>query len=341
MTQKILALLLVVGFTALFTSAPVTKSAMAQNIDIAPQPCDAQYWNQMSSRAWLEAEREIMQNQNLIFKPDSVLEYTCFDQFVAINAQEGAKIFTDTSYFSPKPLNSNVLANSLNNVVYNSLGKYRDLNFRHSYLGGRADKMIVAGNNNNSYQNHGDYFIEPTKVTVTGRPDNPITTKQYTCTTMQKIWQTAKCANFIDQNEFSETDGFYPFTAIKGYGVDSSGKAIPSVEGYAEALNSDKRIFPKGLECAGSNLGGTMGSWRIEFSNSKNLGEKTYKFQENVFNTYKDVGDKLKSGVCGAPIYTGVTVVTTDGKDYPDAVCSNPGCSYSVDSSGRSAPSCI
>ena len=46
--------------------------------EIAPQSCDSNYWRQLSSRAWLEAEREIMQNQNLIFKPDSVLQYTCF-----------------------------------------------------------------------------------------------------------------------------------------------------------------------------------------------------------------------------------------------------------------------
>ena len=53
---------------ALFLLVMPSEGALAQ---IAPQPCDPQFFRQMESRAWLEAEREIMQNQNLIFKPDS------------------------------------------------------------------------------------------------------------------------------------------------------------------------------------------------------------------------------------------------------------------------------
>lgn len=40
--------------------------------------CDPEYMQAMKARAWMEAQREISQNQNLIFKPDSVLEYSCF-----------------------------------------------------------------------------------------------------------------------------------------------------------------------------------------------------------------------------------------------------------------------
>ena len=47
---------------------------------IASDSCDPNYYDSLASRAWLEAQREITQNQNLIFKPDSVLEYSCFAQ---------------------------------------------------------------------------------------------------------------------------------------------------------------------------------------------------------------------------------------------------------------------
>src|SRR5437016_4882806 len=42
-------------------------------------PCDPEYMDALEARAYLEAQREVAQNQNYILKPDSVLEYTCFD----------------------------------------------------------------------------------------------------------------------------------------------------------------------------------------------------------------------------------------------------------------------
>ena len=56
----------------------VSLSAYAQPVS----PCDPQYMDALEARAWLEAEREISQNKNLIYKPDSVLEYTCFAGFL-------------------------------------------------------------------------------------------------------------------------------------------------------------------------------------------------------------------------------------------------------------------
>ena len=41
--------------------------------------CDPQIMDLLETRAWLTAQREIVSNQNLIYKPDSTLEYSCFD----------------------------------------------------------------------------------------------------------------------------------------------------------------------------------------------------------------------------------------------------------------------
>jgi hypothetical protein len=72
----------------------------------APAPaassCDPAYYDTLQSRAWLEAQREITQNQNLIFKPDSVLQYTCFDKHLGAvkKAIEGA----DASAYYPSSI---------------------------------------------------------------------------------------------------------------------------------------------------------------------------------------------------------------------------------------------
>ena len=312
------SILLLTALCALFISAlPISKAA-AQ--DIADQPCDANYWRQMSSRAWMEAEREIMQNQNLIFKADSVLEYTCFDQFLAINGQEGGKIFTSTDHFNVKPIGETALADALQSVVFAALTNYRGNNFIHSYLGGRAEFMTVS--NSNSFDGFGDYF----------KPANDTSNNSYTCRTMQDIWKAAKCANFIDNSKFDDTDGFYPFETIAGY------KGSAPVDGYAGDIQ-ETRDFPFNLSCASGAAGprgagaanlGVMGTWANQVKFSNNRGDALYPFETPVGSIYRDIGDKLEAGICGQPIYTGVTVVTNDSSNtgYPDGVCPNPGCSY-------------
>lgn len=43
------------------------------------ETCDPEFWDVLTNRAWMEAQREITQNQNIIARPDSVLSMTCFD----------------------------------------------------------------------------------------------------------------------------------------------------------------------------------------------------------------------------------------------------------------------
>ncbi len=59
------------------------NDVQAQNAE----SCDSDVLAGMNGRAWMEAQREISENKDLIFKPDSVLEYTCFNRLVgAFNA---------------------------------------------------------------------------------------------------------------------------------------------------------------------------------------------------------------------------------------------------------------
>lgn len=271
--------------------------------DIAEQPCDPQYWRQMSARAWLESEREIMQNQNLIFKPDSVLEYVCFDQFASIAAWPGGDIFVHTDYFGKKIItrgSAGAMEKGIYNVVSKALDPYKGNNFNHSYLGGRS-VLMSAEITNSSFQ--------------------PALNKQnYTCQTMSKIWKAAKCANFVDNSSFETTDGFYPFKAIKKF---KNGK---DVAGYEDTIK-ETRVYPASLKCSDSV--GAAGSWKEQNKLAENESNNLYKFQEPLGKIFKEVGEKLKPGECGKKgIETGIMVIIDGKESHKDGVCTNPGCTY-------------
>ncbi len=292
-------ILLFAVMTLMMGIAPLHASAQ----EIADQPCDAQYWRQMSSRAWLEAEREIMQNQNLIFKPDSVLEYVCFDQFASIAAWPGGDIFVHTDYFGKKIItrySAGAMEKSIFNVVSQALDSYEEGNFKHLFLGGRAGLMNAE---------------------ITNAAFQPAINKQaYTCQTMSKIWKAAKCANFVDNSSFESTDGFYPFKAIKGF---NGGK---DVAGYEDTIK-ETRIFPTSLKCSDSV--GAAGSWKDQIKLAENESNNLYKFQEPLGKIFKEVGEKLKPGECGKPGEpTGVRVIIDGEVSHLDGVCTNPGCVY-------------
>lgn len=125
---------------------------------IANSSCDCSYWESLESRAWLEAEREISQNQNLIFKPDSVMQYTCFDtQMTSVTAGPIARLFSDQAFGVSR---AGAMMAALSASVRASLASYIGTNFNHRSLGGRGGQ---SG----------------------------------TCMVMGAVWQEAKCYNFM------------------------------------------------------------------------------------------------------------------------------------------------
>jgi hypothetical protein len=110
---------------AVFTGISVASAAPMDGY----QSCDTEYWDSMKNRAWLEAEREIVQNQHLIFKPDSVLEYTCFQDWTLTSAAGSGGIFSGGTLSGR--LNSLVLGGSA------GVNQYLNNNFGHDMLGGR------------------------------------------------------------------------------------------------------------------------------------------------------------------------------------------------------------
>lgn len=168
---SILALSFVIAFS-------LASQARAQ---FADSPCDPGYYESLESRAWLEAQREITQNQNLIFKPDSVLEYTCFDKHLSVLAEQAKNMFSETDRWG-EILPDTHMDEALTNVVGKATQEYVSANFNHSLLGGRSGTSSnISG-------------------TVSGG--------SYTCSVMQDIWMNAKCMDFLDD---PTSDGFFTF----------------------------------------------------------------------------------------------------------------------------------
>ncbi len=157
----------------------------ANTQEIADTPCDEVYFDSLEARAWLEAQREITQNQNLIFKADSVLEYTCFDKFANVLAREALTMFSENSTrWGAEILDDQSMDRALDALVGGAISNWVSLNFGHSFLGGRMDGP--------------DSDYSP----------GSISGGSYGCSNMDNVWFRAKCVNFAEnENE----DGFYTF----------------------------------------------------------------------------------------------------------------------------------
>lgn len=166
-------------FLALSFAASMFAASNAMAVSPADSPCDASYFDSLKARAWMEAQREINQNANLIAKPDSVLEYTCFNKFLGVLAQEAPNLFSDNTGLGASE--TGTLADTVASIVGAAAGSYHSSNFDHAYIGGRAEED--------------------------GDDQGNVSAGSYECEQMNLVWEAAKCMNFADKDH----DGFFMF----------------------------------------------------------------------------------------------------------------------------------
>lgn len=159
------------------------------NPAIAQTSCDPQYMDALESRAYLEAQREISMNQNLIVKPDSVLEYTCFHRIMGTLARSPGDRgnFSESNRWGEIPDHgATSLDQAFDEVVTSALTNYISTNYGHTFLGGRSTENYTPSN-------------------VTGSAGN------YACDRMLAVWNAARCMNFMNQTQ----DGFHDFEYLR------------------------------------------------------------------------------------------------------------------------------
>ncbi len=80
--------------------------------DAERNTCDPEIWDVIKDRAWMEAQRELTQNWNIVAKPDSVLSLGCFDDHLNRLASYGDDNF---------PLSPDESAGELSPGTFNEL----------------------------------------------------------------------------------------------------------------------------------------------------------------------------------------------------------------------------
>jgi hypothetical protein len=88
--------------------------------------CEPELWTQMTQRATLLGQMDTSTVENLVYKPDSVLEYTCFNRFMGVSA-------ANVTYYMRPYYVTEIIQPSVTDYLYR--------NFGHTYMGGR----LVAG----------------------------------------------------------------------------------------------------------------------------------------------------------------------------------------------------
>lgn len=284
---------LTITFMTLVSILTVYSSPTHAVSIIAESPCDSLYYESLSARAWLEAQREITQNQNIILKPDSVMEYTCFDRMVHELANHGTNMLSETTVFG-NALPADSLDNALDNLVLNSLEAYMIANHGgrtgavgYDLLGGHPAAMGIA------------HQVR----TIGGNPE------AYSCDIMERVWQAAKCMNFITD---PTSDGFYNFN---------------------EYMNPvDRRRYP--VQCteistnwiANVTAGLTTGPWTTDPVETflSELAAPDCGASGNCRCQVNNGGTLVNS----EPIPTGLTVTRPGLDPFPEKVCLQPGCRY-------------
>lgn len=269
------------------------QAALAQ-----PATCDPKYWDSLKARAWTEAQREIEQNQNLIYKADSVLEYTCFDRFLRVLAGNSDRLFSGTTRWGQ--IAGPDMAAALTTLVLSSLISggtqgYINQNFKHNYLGGRGSTDYAMAS---SLPSNSDHY-------------------SYDCDAMNKVWMTAKCQDFIntatseDKTNTAGQDDFFYMSAYSGTDYRRSPTACTPAGDWANRLSLS------------TNAG-------------NQYPKETYNTYVNFFNATSCTGGNNANGATALPatIPTGITVTrVTRGNNpsaslttnYPEIICVVPG----------------
>lgn len=289
--------------------------------------CDGNLMNRIYSKAYMEASRQIITAEHLIHKPDSVLEYTCFDQFVSITAKKAGTIFSESQDWEEVTMNIETadetstkdysvafpvgtLEDDMEPLIYGVLKNYIETNFWHDFLGGFATGV----NNSMNLDSIGG--------------------SSYNCAHMETIWNIAKCT------DFGEDDLFWTYEDL----IDDDPRTLPE----SCSSSTTETNFSEDLILLANNSPTSNGN--APYSAFDTIALQDYLILGVNDGTGKYIpgtgGDTDGSITCAAPIPTGIPIVTymhdedtyTEDTGYAqyytkkyihyEYMCPNPGCYY-------------
>ncbi|MCD8566609.1 MAG: hypothetical protein LRY36_01585 [Alphaproteobacteria bacterium] len=300
--------------------------------------CDGDVMNQIHARAFLESQRENMINQTAIRKPDSVLAYTCFDQYAGIAAQNAPKTFSESEDWSGKSISLSVtgqpagsypatrtmqvsmgsghIDNLMNNMGYAPIQTFVNTNFPYDFLGDTLTEV--------SYKLGGSVQK----------------TSSLNCGVMQAIWAVAKCENFQINPQLSQT--FFSFKDLAEKDIRTLGKACNAPKISDQYIDAAENKAPDYKQFKSGEV--TDPYKFVKVDGIRHLNEEN---KDDYFDPKLKPFDGGTSGDCAPPVKTGVKLLERQGslseygdlqaqtpKEYEDAVCPNPECYYNAQSNG-------
>lgn len=144
----------------------LSSSLLWMPVSVAGSGCDSAFMSKMQERAWMEAQREVMNNERAIWKPDSVLALSCFDGQVndmEISYSEDECVGGSGGCSGSEDVTDDVTEGST------------------EYLGASYPSTLGGGN-----------------TTLPQKPD----ASPADCDSQARLWEEAKCANVHPTDSF-------------------------------------------------------------------------------------------------------------------------------------------
>lgn len=280
------------------------SGAFAQDVS---KTCDVKVQDQMKQQGQLEGQRELELAQRLILKPDSTLEYSCFERVAknfasadsSGNWPQGdpetlAWNFANFGGGSP----SGNISLAINSLVLGAFYPYLR-NFGHLFLGGTFDT-------------EGAQFIQD------------LTQPNSLCNPHYWIWFLAKCVN---ASSVKAPDGhhlhYFPLSLLASRNV----RALPNGQLACEAPQITQRntmvqdLQTKQDEFPDAESNPPKGVDNASYSQGKKASTGV-----SPNKKYSELLDPAGGGGCGTPVKTGFKFRAGDGTVLDDMVCIMPGC---------------
>lgn len=267
--------------------------------NLSDNACNLDVFVAMRGRAAMEAQEDIVASEMVVHRPDSVMEYTCLDQYMGFTAERADTFFsartnwqgTTIALWDGTDVAINVfldptsLDQILEETVVRSIFDYVSQQFPLAFLGdtsGGLDSSI----------------------------SNTIGGASYTCTTMSDVWLIAKCENFADSRYFTGPGPFYTFNEM-----------IPNTNDPRTQYNA----------CNDTGL------MDVDIQAMTNAGFAYFGNNPATLPGI-NIHDYVDPAVCTGlePIQTGINVLYFDdfslptevAVEYEEYFCPNPGCYY-------------
>ncbi len=259
--------------------------------------CATDTWNAMTNQALLEARRENVMNQTFIRKPDSILMYACMEAMLRNTENNAGPIFSETDAWN----NLDVDISGRSKHYQKSAQSRMEFTLGDSSLDAAITSAVKSAYNlpssgfvqnmPNAPQTYASANFNHNYLGgASGIFADPFSAN---CNIMQRVWELSRCENFDDPKVF------YTFE---------------------ELMDEDPRdALPPGMACGDTSIT----QENIDIAQGKDVLR-----DDIVSHIDKILGEKG----CTLTVNTGVTVsrrtVSGELQKFPDAVCTNAGCSY-------------